>query len=104
MASSVASIYQDWPQHNARLRDAVRFLTAEQLDIRAGPEHAAIWQLAAHAAGTRIYWLCTVLGEPGADRTPFTDPEGEGWEDDPAHPRSGEELAWALDSTFGVVR
>jgi uncharacterized damage-inducible protein DinB len=104
MASSVAPLYQDWPQHNARLRDAVRFLTAEQLLIRAGPDHASIWQLAAHVAGTRPYWLCGILGEPGADTTPFADPDGEGWEDDPAHPRSGEELAWALDSTFLVVR
>ena len=31
-------------------------------------------------------------------------PNGEGWEDDESHPRSGEELAWALDTTFGVVR
>jgi uncharacterized damage-inducible protein DinB len=104
MAGSVATLYPDWPQHNARLRDGVRFLTPEQLELRAGPEHGTIWQLAAHVAGTRVYWLCSILGEPGADRTPFTDPEGDGWEDDPQHPRSGEELAWALDSTFTIVR
>ena len=104
MPSSVAALYQDWPQHNARLRDAVRFLTSEELAIRAGPEHGAIWQLAAHVAGTRTYWLCAVLDEPGADRTPFASLSDEGWEDDPEHPRSGEELAWALDTTFTVVR
>jgi uncharacterized damage-inducible protein DinB len=104
MASSVAPIYQDWPQHNARLRDGVRFLTSEQLALRAGMEHATIWQLAAHAAGARVYWLCAILGEPGWQRTPFAPPFEEGWEDDPAYPRSGEELAWALDSTFSVVR
>ena len=38
------------------------------------------------------------------ERTPFAPPFEEGWEDDPANPRSGEELAWALDTTFGVVR
>jgi hypothetical protein len=59
---------------------------------------------AAHAAGTRVYGLSSILGEPGAARTPFPDPGDEGWEDDPAHPRSGEELAWALDSTFTIVR
>jgi uncharacterized damage-inducible protein DinB len=104
MVRSAAFLYPDWAQHNARLRDAVRFLTAEQLQIRAGPEHGTVWQLAAHAAGTRVYWVCAILGEPGADRTPFTEPNGDGWEDDEAHPRSGEELAWALDTTFGVVR
>ena len=58
MVRSAAFLYPDWAQHNARLRDAVRFLTAEQLEIRAGPEHGTLWQLAAHAAGTRVYWVC----------------------------------------------
>ena len=104
MTGSVALVYQDWPQHNARLRDAVRFLTAEQLEIRAGPDHATLWQLAAHVAGTRPYWLCGVFGQPGWERTPFGPPFEDGWEDDPGHPRSGEELAWALDTTFAIVR
>ena len=104
MAGSVAFLYPDWAQHNARLRDGVRFLTAEQLELRAGPDHGRLWQLAAHAAGTRVYWLCGILGQPGADRTPFPDPFGDGWEDIGDRPRSGDELAWALDTTFGVVR
>ena len=104
MAGSVARFYQDWPQHNARLRDAVRFLSAEQLEIRAGPDHGTIWQLAAHTAGTRVYWVCAILGEPGWEPTPFQPPFEDGWEDAPDHPRSGEELAWALDSTFTVIR
>ncbi|MDQ1322807.1 MAG: DinB 2 protein, partial [Chloroflexota bacterium] len=38
-------------------------------------------------------------------RTPFTEPEtGAGWEDDPDHPRSADELEWALESTFAIVR
>jgi hypothetical protein len=98
-------MFPDWPQYATRLRDAVASLTADQLALRAGPDHAPIWALAAHAAGARVYWLCGVFGEPGADRTPFTEPlTGEGWEDDESHPRSGEELAWALDSSFEVVR
>jgi uncharacterized damage-inducible protein DinB len=102
--TNLLALYPDWPQYNARLVRAVRNLTAEQLELRMGPEHGTIWQLAAHVAGTRTYWLCGILGEPGAETTPFTDPaSGEGWEDDPSHPRSGEELAWALESTFAVV-
>jgi hypothetical protein len=81
----------------------VRGLSAEQLAIRAGPNHAPIWALAAHCAGTRTYWLCGVLGEPGAETTPFPDPYGDGWEDDLDHPRSGAELAVALESTGAVV-
>ena len=45
-----------------------------------------------------------MFGEPGAERTPFSDPlSGDGWEDHPEHPRSGEELIMALESTFEVV-
>jgi uncharacterized damage-inducible protein DinB len=104
MDMRVAALYPDWPQYNSRLRDAVARLDAEQLAIRAGPEHGTIWQLAAHCAGTRIFWLCGIFGQPGADTTPFPNPlTDDGWEDDESHPRSGEELAWALDSTWGVI-
>ncbi len=102
---SVASLYPDWPQYATRLRDAVTDLSAEQLGLRVAPGHSPIWALAAHAAGARVYWLCGVFGEPGAERTPFTDPaSGIGWEDDESHPRSGDEIAWALDSSWEVVR
>jgi hypothetical protein len=105
MARSLAAAYPDWPQYAARIRDAVKDLTAEDLALKVGPEHAPIWALTAHLAGTRVYWLCGVFEEPGADRTPFQDPlSGLGWEDDPDHPRSGEELRWALDSSWEVVR
>ena len=105
VSEPVATLYPDWPQHAARLRDGVVDLTAEQLAIRAGPEHGTIWQLAAHTAGARVFWLCQVFGQPGVERTPFeqTLVDGTGWEDEPDHPRSGEELRWALDSTLAVV-
>jgi hypothetical protein len=105
MDRSVASLYPDWPQYAARIRDAVSNRTADQLALRAGPDHAPIWALAAHVAGTRVYWLCGVFEEPGAERTPFAAPLTDlGWEDDETHPRSGDELAWALDSSWEVVR
>ena len=81
MDRAAASLYPDWPQYAGRIRDAVASLTAAQLALRAGPDHAPIWALAAHLAGTRVYWLCGVFGEPGADRTPFPTPlTGIGWE------------------------
>ena len=101
---AIATLYPDWPQYDARIRDAVKDLTAEQLAISAGPEHAPIWALAGHLVSTRVYWLCGVFGEPGAERTPFPEPlTGIGWEDDLDHPRSGAELAGAFDSTWAVV-
>lgn len=105
VARSVALLYPDWPQYAARLRDAVTNLTTDELAVRAGPDHAPVWALAAHVAGARVYWLCGVFEERGADRTPFTEPlTGEGWEDDESRPRSGDELVWALDSSWEVVR
>ena len=105
MTRPVADLYSDWPQYADRLRAGVSDLTAEQLALRAGPDHATIWQLAAHVAGARTYWVCGVFKQPGAETTPFSDPMAPfGWEDDPDHPRSGEELAWALETTWVVIR
>ncbi len=95
-AEPIRRFYADGAQYRSRLVDGVRDLTADQLALSAGPDHAPIWALAAHAAGTRTYWLCGVLGEPGAETTPFPDPfSGLGWEDDLDHPRSAAELVGA---------
>ena len=103
-AEPIRHFYADWTQYRSRLVDAVRDLTAEQLAISAGPDHGPIWALAAHCAGTRTYWLCGVLGEPGAETTPFPDPlSGLGWEDEPDHPRSAEELVMALETTGAII-
>ena len=102
--TAVARVYPDWPQHQRRLVDAILGMTEAQLALRAGPRHDPIWALAAHIAGTRVYWLCGVFGEAGAAETPFLEPlSGLGWEDDPAHPRTSEELAWALESSWEVI-
>jgi uncharacterized damage-inducible protein DinB len=105
MAGQVAALYPDWPQYAARLREAVVDLTAEQLALRAGPQHGQIWQLAAHTAGSRVFWLCGVFEEPGAESTPWPQPLTDpGWEDDESRPRSGAELSVALDSSWAVVQ
>lgn len=105
MSRTLASLYPDWQQHAARIRDAIAGLSDEQLALRAGPQHGQIWQLVAHVAGTRVYWLCGVFGQPGADRTPWTHPlTDEGWEDDEAHPRSAVELVSVLDASWEIIR
>jgi uncharacterized damage-inducible protein DinB len=104
MTRPLADLYPDWPQYAARLRGAVVDLDAVSLALRAGRDHAPIWALAAHLAGSRLYWLCGVFEQPGAESTPFGDAlSGFGWEDDLSHPRSGDELAWALDSTWAII-
>src|ERR1700682_3686121 len=71
--------------------------------VRAAPDLWPIWAITAHTAGARVYWLCHILKEPGAERTPFTDPTGMGWEDDLTHARHASELVSALESTWTIV-
>jgi uncharacterized damage-inducible protein DinB len=99
----IRPFYDRWPQYNRRLTEVVAALSEEQLAIRPDPDRWPIWATVGHTAAARVYWLCTVLGEPGADTTPFGDPNGEGWEDDLGHPRSADELVWALDSSWAII-
>ena len=92
-----------WPQYNRRLRDVIAAMTDEQLATRPAPDRWPIWATVGHTAGMRVYWLCDLLGQPGAETTPFANAGGYGWEDDLGHPRGATELAAALDSTFALV-
>ena len=92
-----------WAQYDRRLRDVVGDMSAEQLAIRPSAELPPIWATVGHTAGVRVYWLCAVIGEPGAETTPFADVAAGGWEDDLGHPRSAEELVGALESTFRLI-
>jgi uncharacterized damage-inducible protein DinB len=95
--------YDMWPQYNRRLREVIGAMSAEQLAVRPSPDLGPIWATVGHTAGVRVYWLCHVIGEPGAETTPFADPSGFGWEDDLDHPRSADELVEALGSTFRLI-
>ena len=70
----IRPFYDRWPQYNRRLTEVVGAMTDEQLAIRPSPERWPIWATVGHTAGTRVYWLCAVLGEPGAETTPLADP------------------------------
>ncbi len=100
---SIRLFYDKWPQYNRRLTEIVGAMSDEQLAIRPSSDRWPIWATVGHTAGTRVYWLCSVLGEPGADKTPFTDPNGDGWEDDLDHPRTAAELVEALDTTWAII-
>lgn len=100
---NVAPFYEGWRFTNDRLIERIGQLSTEELGLSAAPGLWPIWAIAAHSAGTRVYWLCAIFKEPGAERTPFTDPNGDGWEDDLTHPRGSGELASALESTWTIV-
>jgi uncharacterized damage-inducible protein DinB len=99
----VTEFYADWQGYNRRMVEHLRSLTAEALALEDGTRHWPIWAIAAHTVGSRVFWLCHVLGEPGAEGTPFVDPTGFGWEDDLEVVRSGDEVAEAWVSTWRVV-
>lgn len=99
----IRPFYDRWPQYNRRLTEIVGAMSDEQLSIRPAPDLFPIWATVGHTAGVRVYWLCSVLGEPGADATPFDPRAEEGWEDDLDHPRGAAELVLALDSTWAII-
>jgi uncharacterized damage-inducible protein DinB len=100
----IRPFYDRWPQYNRRLTEIVGSMTDEQLAIRRAPDLWPIWATVGHTAGARVYWLCGIVGEPGADTTPFADPLSvEGWEDDLDHPRNARELVTALDTTWAII-
>jgi uncharacterized damage-inducible protein DinB len=101
---SIRLYYDRWPQYNRRLTEIVGAMTDEQLAIRPSPDLWPIWATVGHTAAARVYWLCGVLGEPGAASTPFADPmSGDGWEDDLDHPRGADELTSALITTWAII-
>lgn len=101
---SIRLFYDRWPQYNRRLTEIVGAMSDKDLAIRSAPERDPIWATVGHTAEARLYWLCGVLGEPGAETTPFPDPiNDKGWEDDLDHPRSAEELVQLLDTTWAIV-
>ena len=101
--TTTRTVYDMWPQYDRRLREVVGALSAEQLAIRPSPERWPIWATVGHTAGGRVYWLCGVIGEPGAETTPFDPTWEDGWEDDLDHPRGAGELVGALDSTWRIL-
>jgi hypothetical protein len=100
---SIRPLFAGWERYNERIIDGLRGRSAAELALTVGSTYLPIWAIAGHTAGARVYWLCAVFGEPGAETTPFTDPTGFGWEDDLATPRSAEELVWALESSWRIV-
>jgi len=100
---AVEEVYEGWRRVQDRLVARLPGMSAEQLSLRASPESWPVWAIVAHIAGTRVYWLCSVCGEPGFEGTPFSDPGGEGWEDRLDVPRGADELVEAVRSSWAIV-
>ena len=104
--TSIRPYYEGWQIYNERILEVVSALSAKELAVRPAPERWPIWATVGHTAGARVYWLCDVFGEPGAETTPFSLSDvgrGIGWEDDLDTPRSAAELTEALESTWRII-
>lgn len=106
MDSTIAAISEQWARVNASIAEIVRGMSRDDLMLQDPVREWPIWAIVAHTMGGRVYWLCGVLKQPGADTTPFPKAmadTGEGWEDDLQTPRSTDELLDAIDSTWKIV-
>lgn len=111
-ATDHAPYLDGWKNHGSLLIAALKDLSDEQLNLRTAPHQWAIWQLAAHIAGTRTYWLDLIDGCSDELRDFFgvaftTVPglplEDAGWEDDEDQPRNAAGLVDALTRTWQMV-
>jgi hypothetical protein len=101
---TIRPAYSTWPKYNQRLRDVVAAMTEQQLALRPSPERWPLWATIGHTACQRVFWLCDVAGEPGAETTPFTNAAYDcPGDDDLEHVLSADQLVEALDATFRIV-
>ena len=104
---------EGWGRHQRLLVAALADLRPEQLGLRTAPHMWAVWQLAAHVAGSRVHWFHDVLGEGdaatrdmfrvSATTVPDLPLEDAGWEDQEDRPRTADELVDGLARSWTVV-
>ena len=98
------TIFSRWPIYDRRFREIVAGLTEADLATQPAPERWPLWASIGHLACQRVFGLCDVAGEPGAETTPFTNAAFDcPGDDDLEHVWTAEALASALDTTFAIV-
>jgi uncharacterized damage-inducible protein DinB len=99
----VELIFEGWQRIQSHLTNRIPKMGTDELQLRATVDGWPIWAIVSHLAGARVYWLCGVFKESGAETTPFQDPFGEGWEDRLDLPRQSDELMFAVESSGRIV-
>jgi len=101
---TIRPAFRVWPEYDRRLREVVAAMTAEQLGIKPSPDRWPLWASIGHLACQRVFGLCDVAGEPGAETTPFPnagfDCPGD---DDLEHVWEADALVDALASSFRII-
>ncbi|HEX9039033.1 MAG TPA: DinB family protein [Ktedonobacterales bacterium] len=96
---TLSTFYKQWKEYQDKLKASVAPLTAEQLALRAAPDLRSIGENATHIIGCRAGWFTYVLGEDGGENVKSTTT----WDEPGAAPRTGAELAQALDWTWDFM-
>ena len=103
MQPGLVAMHENWHRVQAKLMNRLPKLGPDELQLKASTDGWPIWAMVAHVAGMRVYWLCGVCEEPGAETAPFTKADGEGWEDHLDVPRGSDELMFAVQSSWRIV-
>ncbi len=95
-----AGLLRGWEVYQQRLIEAIRPLSAEQLAaLRVGDGLRSAGMIAAHIVAARVRWLRQVLGEGDEDLDRWAN-----WDRKGAPIPGGEELAHALEESWGPLR
>jgi len=101
---TIRPAFRVWPEYDRRLREVVGAMTAEELAIKPSPDRWPLWASIGHLACQRVFGLCDVAGEPGAETTAFPnagfDCPGD---DDLEHVWEADALVDALASSFRII-
>lgn len=96
--STLNVVYDNWRQYNAKLREAVAPLTAEQLWLQPAPRMWPLEQIVQHIISVRAGWFSGTLQDEEAAMTAYME-----WGQYDSPRRSGAELAHALDETWAFI-
>ena len=103
---SLAEIYKGWDLYQQQLVTIITPLTAEQLDLRAGPGLRNVREMLMHVVAVRARWLLLDLHEGEGEMEPYLG--WDGWSEDgirkeqPA--RSAAEIVDGLKATWSVLQ
>lgn len=96
--STLEVFVREWRQNQGYLESALTGLTAEQLQLRAGPNQLAVGQLTQHIIAVRAYWFHGLLGEGNEEIGTYAN-----WDDADAPTRSVKELLAGLEITWQLM-
>jgi len=101
---TIRTAFPSWPHYNRALRDTVATLTEGQLAAVPGPDRWPLWATIGHIGCQRVSSFCGLLGEPGADETPYPNALWEcPGDEDLEHVLDADQLATGLDTSFAIV-